>query len=84
MGNQNKRRAPENDSRKFRKKSSILNQEGITYIDYKDVNTLRRYLSSFAKIVAKKRSGVCMRHQRGLANAIKRARIMALIPFVQK
>lgn len=54
------------------------------HIDYKDVQTLRRYLSSFAKIVAKKRSGVCMRHQRGLSSAIKRARIMAILPFVQK
>lgn len=53
-------------------------------VDYKDVQTLRRYLSSFAKIVARKRSGVCQKHQRGLSNAIKRARIMALLPFVQK
>ncbi|MBM5789606.1 30S ribosomal protein S18 [Candidatus Parcubacteria bacterium] len=58
--------------------------EGIAHIDYKDVGTLRRYLSSFAKIVPRKRSGVCMTHQRELSNAIKRARIMALIPFVQK
>ena len=50
MGNQNKRRAPENDARKFRKKSSILNQEGITYIDYKDVNLLRKFMSERAKI----------------------------------
>lgn len=53
-------------------------------IDYKDMNTIRRYISSFAKIVPRKRSGVCMKHQRELSNAIKRARIMALIPFVQK
>lgn len=54
------------------------------HIDYKDVNTLRRYISSFAKIVPRKRSGVCMTHQRSLSSAIKRARIMALIPFVQR
>lgn len=53
-------------------------------IDYKDMKTIRRYISSFAKIVPRKRSGVCMKHQRELSNAIKRARIMALIPFVQK
>ena len=53
-------------------------------IDYKDTQTLRRYLSSFAKIVPRKRSGICMSHQRELATAIKRARVMALIPFVQK
>lgn len=56
----------------------------VTHIDYKDMNTLRRYLSSFAKIVPRKRSGVCMKHQRSLSNAIKQARIMALVPFVQQ
>lgn len=56
----------------------------VKRIDYKDTQVLRRYLSSFAKIVARKRSGVCMAHQRELSTAIKRARIMALVPFVQK
>lgn len=56
----------------------------VQHIDYKDVNTLHRYISSFGKIVPRKRSGVCNWHQRQLATAIKRARIMALIPFVQK
>lgn len=56
----------------------------VEHVDYKDLKVLRRYISSFAKIVSRKRSGVCMRHQRGLATAIKRARIMALLPFVQK
>jgi small subunit ribosomal protein S18 len=51
-------------------------------IDYKDTDTLRRYLSSFGKIVARKRSGVCQWHQRKLSNAIKRARFMALLPFI--
>jgi small subunit ribosomal protein S18 len=55
----------------------------IADIDYKDTQLLRRFLSSFAKIVPRKRSGVCMSHQRELANAIKRARVMALVPFVQ-
>ncbi len=51
-------------------------------INYKDTNTLKRYLSSFGKIVARKRSGVCMWHQRKLAQAIKRARFMGLLPYV--
>jgi small subunit ribosomal protein S18 len=51
-------------------------------IDYKDTDTLRRYLSSFGKIVARKRSGVCQWHQRKLANAVKRARFMGLVPYV--
>ena len=53
-------------------------------IDYKDVNTLRRFISSYAKIVPRKRSGVCSKHQRKLATAIKRARTMALLPFTNK
>ncbi|MEK7615097.1 MAG: 30S ribosomal protein S18 [Patescibacteria group bacterium] len=68
--------------KKDRKCSFCFNR--TEHIDYKDVMTLRRYLSSFAKIVPRKRSGVCMSHQRELSNAIKRSRIMALIPFVQK
>ncbi|MBI4133297.1 30S ribosomal protein S18 [Candidatus Uhrbacteria bacterium] len=54
----------------------------IQEIDYKDTQMLRRYLSSFGKIVPRRRSGVCAWHQRKLANAIKRARISALLPFV--
>jgi small subunit ribosomal protein S18 len=51
-------------------------------INYKDTNNLRRYLSSFGKIVPRKRSGVCAWHQRKLTNAIKRARFMALLPYL--
>ncbi|MBI4280648.1 30S ribosomal protein S18 [Candidatus Uhrbacteria bacterium] len=51
-------------------------------IDYKDTALLRRYLSSYGKIVPRRRSGVCAWHQRKLAKAIKRARIMVLLPFV--
>ncbi|MDD5726536.1 MAG: 30S ribosomal protein S18 [Patescibacteria group bacterium] len=51
-------------------------------INYKDTNALRRYISSFGKIVARKRSGVCSWHQRKLSSAIKRARFMALLPFI--
>jgi len=53
-------------------------------IDYKDMQTLRRFISSYAKIVPRKRSGICSKHQRKLATAIKRARTMALLPFTTK
>ena len=53
----------------------------VPEIDYKDTQTLRRFISSYAKIVPRKRSGVCAKHQRKLSNAIKRARTMALLPF---
>ncbi len=51
-------------------------------VNYKDTKTLQRYLSSFGKIVPRKRSGVCAWHQRKLANAIKRSRFMGFLPFV--
>jgi len=57
---------------------------GAKAIDYKDANFLRRYTSSYAKVVPRRRSGVCAWHQRKLAQAIKRARSMALLPFLTK
>ncbi|MFA4955182.1 MAG: 30S ribosomal protein S18 [Patescibacteria group bacterium] len=57
-------------------------QSNVKAINYKDTNTLRRYLSSFGKIVPRKRSGVCMWHQRKLSTAIKRGRFMALLPYL--
>lgn len=74
------------------KKNNIVQKQKQCYfcynniqdVDYKDVAILRRFLSSFAKIVPRKRSKVCMKHQRTLNTAIKRARVMALLPFVQK
>lgn len=56
----------------------------IDAIDYKDTQLLRRFTSSYAKIVPRRRSGVCVWHQRKLANAIKKARVLALMPFVIK
>jgi small subunit ribosomal protein S18 len=57
-------------------------RSNVEAVNYKDTNTLRRYLSSFGKIVPRKRSGICAWHQRKLSNAIKRARFMALLPYV--
>lgn len=50
-------------------------------IDYKDITTLKRYISDRAKIEPRRRTGVCARHQRQLAMAIKRARFLALLPY---
>ena len=50
-------------------------------IDYKDAELLRRFLSSRAKIYPRRKSGICAKHQRMLARAVKRATFMALIPF---
>jgi small subunit ribosomal protein S18 len=51
-------------------------------IDYKDTLTLRRFVSSYGKIMPRRKSGVCSWHQRKLAIAIKRARVTGLMPFV--
>ena len=53
-------------------------------IDYKQWQMLQRFTSSYGKIVPRRRSGVCMKHQRKLSTAIKRARFMALLPFTTK
>ncbi|PJE75580.1 30S ribosomal protein S18 [Candidatus Uhrbacteria bacterium CG10_big_fil_rev_8_21_14_0_10_48_11] len=57
---------------------------GITDIDYKDTATLQRFTSSYAKIVPRRKSGACATHQRKLAMAIKRARTIALLPYVNQ
>jgi len=51
----------------------------VTYIDYKDVNRLRKYLSEKGKIISRRQTGLCATHQRELTNAVKRARNMSLI-----
>ncbi|MFH1366815.1 MAG: 30S ribosomal protein S18 [Patescibacteria group bacterium] len=55
-----------------------------TAIDYKDVPTIKRFISSYSKIAPRRRSGVCAKHQRKLSQAIKRARFMALLPFIPR
>lgn len=53
-------------------------------IDYKNVELLKKYITKFGKIVPRYYSGVCLKNQKKLAIAIKRARMMALLPFVKK
>lgn len=55
----------------------------INYIDYKDVQLIGKYINTYKKILPVKRTHNCSKHQRMLATAIKRARIMALLPFVK-
>lgn len=55
-----------------------------TAIDYKDVGVLRRFVSSYMKIAPRRRSGLCAKHQRQVANAIKRARELSLMPYLPK
>lgn len=55
--------------------------EHVDHIDYKEVSRLRRYLSDRAKILPRRMTGTCARHQRALTVALKRSRHMALLPF---
>ncbi|MFH1457455.1 MAG: 30S ribosomal protein S18 [Patescibacteria group bacterium] len=52
-------------------------------VDWQDVQTLQRFFSHYARIVPRRRTGLCAKHQRAVARAIKRARIMGLMPFVK-
>ena len=53
----------------------------IEYIDYKDINRLRRFVNERGKILPRRMSGNCAKHQRQLSEAIKRARAIALLPY---
>jgi len=53
-------------------------------IDYKNIEVLEKFVTDRGKILPRRITGTCSRHQRSLANAIKRARILALLPFVVK
>ena len=75
------RRKNEAADRKFKKKVSVLDQESIDYIDYKDVNLLRRFMSERAKIRARRVTGNSAKQQREVAKAIRVAREMALLPY---
>lgn len=59
-------------------------EKKATKLDYKDVQLLRRFMNSQGKIYPPKKHGLCAKHQRAMSNAIKRARVMALVPFVVK
>lgn len=69
--------------KEIRQKFCYFCVKNIQEIDYKDVDLLSKFMSSYNKIVAKKRSNVCNWHQRKLSRAIKRARVMGLVPFVE-
>ncbi|MBQ1210843.1 MAG: 30S ribosomal protein S18 [Clostridia bacterium] len=68
--------------RKGRRKVCAFCADKVEYIDYKDVARLRRFLSERAKILPRRVTGACARHQRELTVAIKRARQIALLPYV--
>lgn len=64
------------------KKACPLCEAAIKDVDYKDIETLKKYITKFNKIVPRYYSGVCLKHQKKLATSIKQARYMALLPYV--
>ncbi|MBQ0104766.1 MAG: 30S ribosomal protein S18 [Armatimonadetes bacterium] len=67
---------------KPRKKVCSFCVDKVKYIDFKNVSKLRRYVAESGKILPKRSQGTCAHHQRMLSNAIKKAREIALLPFV--
>ncbi len=69
--------------RNFKKRRKVCNfcVDNVTNIDYKDVNKLKKYVTERGKILPRRISGNCARHQRQLTVAIKRARNVALLPY---
>lgn len=65
-----------------RKKVCYFTKNKIDYIDYKDVELLKRFISPNGKITPRRVTGTCAKYQRELAKAIKNARYMALLPYV--
>lgn len=84
MGKSSTKRNPKqakDTGRKFKKKISILDSEKVEYVDWKDVDLLRRFMSDRAKIRARRVNGNDTQQQREVAKAIKNAREMALLPY---
>ncbi len=71
-------------TRRIKKKTSVLDSEKIEYVDWKDVDLLRRFMSDRAKIRARRVNGNSSQQQRAVANAIKNAREMALLPYTSR
>ena len=68
----------------LRKRVCIFCAEKAKEIDYKDTAKLSKFITERGKIVPRRMSGVCAKHRRRLAQAVKRARFIALLPFVRK
>ena len=67
--------------KRSRRKVCAFCQEKVEVIDYKDVNRLKKYVSEGGKILPRRMTGTCAMHQRELSNAIKTARVVALLPY---
>jgi small subunit ribosomal protein S18 len=83
-GGSSARRAPKDLGRRVKKKPCALCRDKVTWVDYKDVPMLRKYMSDRGKIRSRRVTGNCAQHQRALAQAIKTARELVLLPYTQR
>jgi small subunit ribosomal protein S18 len=84
MAKRQPRAKNKDNARRSKKKVSLLTQEKVEYVDYKDVNLLRRFMSDRAKVRARRVTGNDAQQQREIARAIKNAREMALLPYTNR
>ena len=67
----------------YRKKKKICQMCAGKSVDYKDVNIVTKYINEKGKIMPRRMTGACAKHQRHIANEVKKARFIALIPFTK-
>jgi small subunit ribosomal protein S18 len=79
-----RKRATKDTRPRGKRKVCIFCKDHIDWVDYKDVNLLRRFMSDRGKIRARRVTGNCAQHQRDVATAIKTARELALLPYTQR
>ena len=79
---ENKTAAPKKSYKSMpRRRVCAFCQEKVTEIDYKDISRLKKFVAESGKIMPRRMTGTCAKHQRELSTAIKRARVSALLPF---
>ena len=64
--------------------NNILTQNDIQHVDYKDVDLLKQFVNPHGRVMSRKRTGLTAKQQRAVEAAVKRARFMALLPYIQK
>ena len=77
-----RRKRTPRDATQIRRRNCFFCKDKVDEIDYKNTNQLRRYISEKGKIRSRRITGACRRHQRQVSVAVKRAREMALLPYV--
>ncbi len=79
-----KKKGEKREKRPMRKKKCKFCLDRVTYVDYKDERRVRRFMTDRGKITPRRITGTCAKHQRMLSAAVKRARLIALVPYVRE